>query len=358
MHRHAHHSDPQSEWVRWIDIEGRQRLLAFCFMFDTHQSLYHEQNRSIAYNAEVSSRLFLPCSENIWNAMSALDWQAQYAGYAPQPLHQVEQDLKSIANGTLFMHGLVICSFASRLPARDDLKYPNKFSQDRVPLPLTNLGNLFPSAPWIHIYLALYHTPLHDLLAIAGDTWVFGKKITPPSAFHSAQSRLKAWCSSPNAAAATHHACRHLTYLLTQPYTPRTSSPGPSFSFLSDYWAYYVSALICWAFGTRHHSAHPSSNTISRSNSSTAVNTGEAESFPSGDQARSKALKYVSAILEFAAEDLLTPKAHMRGDTASVIVAVREHLEVDALGSKCMMLVDAVHVLTQIREGGKGKWFR
>jgi hypothetical protein len=48
----------------------------------------------------------------------------------------------------------------------------------------------------------------------------------------------------------------------------------------------------------------------------------------------------------------------MRGDTASVIVAVREHLEVDAHGSKCMMLVDAVHVLTQIREGGKGKWFR
>lgn len=63
-------------------------------------------------------------------------------------------------------------------------------------------------------------------------------------------------------------------------------------------------------------------------------------------------------MLSLTAEDLLTNKAHMRGETAAVIDAVRERLEIDALGGKCMMLVDAVHVLTQLKEPGRGKWFR
>jgi hypothetical protein len=355
--QHIQRRDAQSEWVQWIDTEARQRLLASCFMLDIHQSLYHEQNRSNVQLAECGSMLCLPCPENMWNTTSALDWQINQAGYSVQPLHRIEHDPSSqLVDGTnSFSQTLLICSFASRLPARADPKYPNDFFPDNAHPTVVNLRTLFPASPLAHIYLALHHTPLHDLLAIAGDTWVFGKKITPPAAFQSAQFRLKVWSSSLNAAAATQHACHILSLVLSQPYSDETQSYS-AFS-ISDYWAVYTSALICWAFGNRYQS--PSSGTISRSNSSNAIhNSGmDVDSPQTPVDARIRALSYIQGILELGTEDLLTSKAHMKGETAGVIDAVRARLEIDSVGSKCMMLVDAVHVLTRIKESGKGKWF-
>ena len=290
-------------------------------------------------SADIASILFLPCPEDTWNANNALDWQAQYGGHVSQRLHLFERDMKSIANRSSFTYGLVASYLASQLPPRDDLKYPNKISRDSVPLAITNLKDIFPTAPGAHTYLALYHTPLHDLLAIAGDTWVFGKKLTPPCAFRSAQARLKTWSLSLNAATATLHACHVLSFLYSHGSSPHT------IACISDYWAYYVSALICWAFGSRVHSSfspHASSSSSSSSPSS---------------HSRSKARKYISAMLSLHADDLHSSKGHMRGDTDGVIDMVREHLEIDAVGSKCMMLLEAVHVLSQLRELGKSKWW-
>jgi hypothetical protein len=308
-------------------------------MFDSHQSLFHEQNRSSTHFADISSILLLPCPDDIWNANCTLDWQARYVGHVSQPLHLFEQDMKSIATRSSFTYGLVSSYLASKLPPRDDPKYPNKTSRDRVPLTVTHLRDTFPTSPEAHIYLALYHTPLHDLLAIAGDTWVFGKKLTPPCAFRSAQARLKTWSLSLNAATATLHACQVLSVLSSQSNSPHT------IACISDYWAYYVSALICWAFGSRVHSSSSSSRSSSSSSSS------------SSSHARPRAQKYISAMLSLRADDLLTSKGHVRGDTDGVTDMVREHLEIDAVGSKCMMLVDAVHVLTQLKELGKSKWW-
>jgi hypothetical protein len=297
--------------------------------------MFHEQSRSNVHHADITSLLHLPCPDHIWNASTALDWQTQYRCYVPEPCHLFEGDLKSIANRSEFMHWLAMSSVVCRLPPREDSKYPNKISRDCVPLAVTTLREIFPTTLEAHACLALYNTPLHDLLAIAGDTWVFGKKLTPPSAFHSAQSRLKTWSTSLNAATATLHACHLLSTMLSLPSTFR---PAPC---ISDYWAYYVSALICWAFSSRHH---PSSSSRSSSSSSSS-------------QARHKAQKYVTAMLRVSAEELLTSKSHVREDAAGVIDAVCEYLEMDAVGSKCMMLVDAVHVLTQLKENGKARWW-
>jgi hypothetical protein len=78
----------------------------------------------------------------------------------------------------------------------------------------------------------------------------------------------------------------------------------------------------------------------------------------SADEAKLKALTYVNGMLELSTEDLLTSKAGMRGDTVGVIDAVRSRLEIEGVGGKCMMIVDAILVLTRIKEGGRGnRWF-
>lgn len=350
------HSSLHSDWTQWAENEGRQRLLAACFMFDIHQSIYHEQKRSDVHLEETASMLCLPCQDNLWNASTAKEWQSQSTDCTVQHLPLIEQDLSSqyVVSGSPFTQCLIICSLATRLPVRDDPTYPNYFLPNSMDSSIMSLQNLFPTSPLAHSYLALNHTPLHDLLAIAGDTWVFGKKITPPEAFHSAQSRLKQWSSSLAAAAATQHAC-HVISTVLQPQSPETNC-------VSDYWALYTAALICWAFGHRYSSSSSTApGSLSRTNSSTVINDStmdiDSPLTSSPDEAKLKALKYVNGMLELGTEDLLTSKASIRGDTVGVIDAVRSRLEIDGVGSKCMMIVDAILVLTRIKEGGRGKWF-
>jgi hypothetical protein len=312
-------------------------------MLDIHQSIYHEQKRSDVHVDEAASMLCLPCQDSIWNASSAEEWQAASADYTVQHLPLIEQDLSSqYVSGSPFTQCLYICSLATRLPPRSDPTYPNEFLPTSMDSTIISLRTLFPTSPLAHSYLALYHTPLFDLLAIAGDTWVFGKKITPPSAFHSAQSRLKIWSSSLAAAAATQHAC-HVISTILQPHGQ--SEPA----CISDYWALYTAALICWAFGHRH------SNSAAASNNSMDIDSPLASS---ADEAKLKALTYVNTMLELRTDRLLSCEPAIRGDTVGVIDAVRARLEIDGVGGKCMMIVDAIGVLTRIKEGGRGnRWF-
>jgi len=75
------------------------------------------------------------------------------------------------------------------------------------------------------------------------------------------------------------------------------------------------------------------------------------------DEGRLKALTYVNSMLELSTEDLLTSKASMRGETSGVIDVVRASLEREGAAGKCMSLVDAVLVLTRIKEGGRARFF-
>lgn len=332
-------------------------------MFDVHQSLYHEQKRSKAHADESNSLLFLPCPENLWDANCASEWQAQQTDFSVQPLHVLEQEISPsyLAGLSLFAQTLFTCSLARRLPARVDPTYPNDYVSESMHRTVANLRNIFPSSPLAHTYLALHYTPLHDLLAIAGDTWVFARKITPPSAFYVAQSRLKVWSNSLAAAAATQHACHVLSIALSQPYSTVGEGQTSSRVFdISDYWALYTSALICWAFGHKYQTIPSGSlSAISRSSSSTAIDTSMDMDSPRTptDEGKLKALAYVNSMLELGTEDLLTSKATMRGETSGVVDVVRARLEREGSGGKCMSLVDAVLVLTRIKEGGRARFF-
>ncbi|PVH80575.1 hypothetical protein DL98DRAFT_187095 [Cadophora sp. DSE1049] len=356
-------SSPNSEWFTWIEAESRQRLLSGCFIFDIHQSMYHQQPRSRVPRDLSSSLVCQPCPESLWTASNPSEWQAQRSSSNIQPVHLIEQDMdaQSVLTQLSFTQTLQCCWFVSRLPFREDPTHPNEHFPQAMHPDIENFMYLFPSTPLAHSYMALYHTPLHSLLAVAGDTWVFAQKISPPSAFQAAQSKLKAWSTSLAAAQATHHACELLAQTLSQPLT--FSSDGSMTSPLSsitDYWALYVSALICWAFGHRYQNltAGGTSGTLTRSSSSTEIRSMDAEDTPLSDDLRLKVLTYTNGMLELPIEELLTSKARMKGETAGIIDAVRQRLEIESVGNKCGLLVDAIVVLTKLRKtGGKTHWF-
>ncbi|TVY82717.1 Zinc finger protein [Lachnellula suecica] len=333
--------DLQSEWLQWVDNEARKRLLSASFVLDVHQSIYHDQPRSKASHIDPGP-FFLPCSENIWNASNPSEWQVQQSqsDYTPQQLQLAGQDLSAQGaafGGTAFSEHLLVCFHAARLPNREDIGHTN--DTQLLQPGIANLTFLTTST-LAQTYLALNYTPLHDLLAIAGDTWIFGKKITPPSAFHDASIRLKAWSSSPAAAQATLHACRVLSLNL---------NCQASSDRITDYWSVFVCVLICWAFGHRFQTAAQGSGNISRSSSSTSLNV---------DEHHNSADQYLSRMLALTASDLLAPAtAALKGDTAGVIAAVRQRLELESVGGACSLLVDCIGVLSKIGRSGKGKWF-
>jgi hypothetical protein len=350
--------DSYSEWCQWLENETRRRLLSACFMFDVHQAIYHQQCRFKAPTDESRFLICLPAHDHLWNATNASEWQAQRSDYKVHSLRLVEQDhfTQDILNTSSFTQSLLICWFASNLPPRQDPTYPNDFLPHSMHPSIEKFMTFFPNSPHAQTYFALYHTPLHDLLAIAGDTWVFAQKITPPSAFHSAQYRLKTWSTSLAAAQATHHACKILSESLTQTWTSSPDGRPDTAPCISDYWSIYVSALICWAFGHRYqNSSSGSSGTLSRSNSSTAIGAMEIDEAPVPDSVQLKALKYANDMLELSVEELLTSKAAVKCDTTGVIDAVRQRLEFDSVGNKSGLLVDAVTVLNKIKEGGRAK---
>lgn len=356
-HQTTQQSGLHTDWMQWADTQARQRLLVACFIFDNHQSLYHEQKRSEVHLEETVSLLSAPCQDedDLWNAPTAVEWQAKSVDSNAQHLSHIEQDISSrcVISQSPFAQTFDICSLASRLPPREDPTYPSNFFPHSIDSVVLSLGTRYSNSPLACSYLALHHTPLHDLLAIAGDTWVFGKKITPPSAFHSAQARLKVWSASLAAAAATQHAC-HIISTLLQPQPKEVSG-------VSDYWAFYTAALICWAFGHRYQPSSSGPNgTLTASTPLTAVDGSMDIDSPltaSADEAELRAITYINGMLELDTEDLLTSKASMRGDTVGIIDAVRSRLELENVGGKCMMIVDAILVLTRIKEGGRGKWF-
>jgi len=208
----------------------------------------------------------------------------------------------------------------------------------------------FPTSPLAQSYLALSYTPLHDLLAIAGDTWIFGKKITPPSAFHEASKRLKMWSSSPAAAQATLYACRVLSLNLT--------GQTNGVECITDYWGLYVAVLICWAFGHRFQTTAGGSGNISRNSSSEALNAMNVDEAQSTNEARLKALAYIDGMLALDVNRLLQKNtASLKGNTSGVIATIRQRLERDSVGGACSMLIDCIGVLSKISKTGKGNWF-
>ncbi|KAK6605065.1 hypothetical protein H4I96_05647 [Botrytis cinerea] len=313
-------------WLLWVDTESRQRLLCLCFIFDIQQAMYHQQKRARPYMD--SSTLYTPCSEVLWDSTNAADWATNTTGSnIGQPLNvmQHQHTQENRVEPSYFAQSLNICFLTSQLPGHVDPNhhYPNDHQIHNIYPTILELVTLSPGSSMAYTHIALYHTPLSDLLAVSGDTWIFSQKITNQIHFREAQSRLRTWSSSLAAATATHYACRILLSEFSAPYIPSSNNNTAQHSpDLSHYWSLNIAALICWAFGHRV------------SGNSGAFTALDFDTSPeaSGD-VRLDALMYLSSMVELDNKDLLTSKATLRRKTSCVIDAVRARLEIDSVGA-------------------------
>jgi hypothetical protein len=345
-------SGTQETWIWWLETEGRRRLSCACFLLDVHQSLYHQQERCKVSKGIKSPILFAPCPDSIWNLDNSFSWEAQRHSLIDTPIQVPARDPRSQhLNCGLFNQSLIVALLAARLPPREDHSDTHHLPPHSIDPMVELLAHHFPNSPLALTYLMLHHTPLNDLLAISGDTWVFSVKVSSPTAFQISQTRLRIWSSSLEAAQATQYACKILSEAFSD--TENLQPPKNSDIFLSDYWRIYVSALVCWAFG--HRQPPVNSATLSRDGSTMGLSDQADESTP--EDIRLRALNYTRRISEFSPKDLLANKASSKMDMSAVLDATRHHLAIESVGNKCGLLVDAVTVLGKIKDGGKGRWF-
>ncbi|KAK4142068.1 uncharacterized protein C8A04DRAFT_13522 [Dichotomopilus funicola] len=476
------HLSVHERWHNWIDTESRRRLLAACIFVDIHAAVYQQQGR--VQDTDLSTQLIplLGRATELWACGSAEEWVSILAAdpgalqpeHFPPSLEHLTADgvaarslpdrmiilsvlaqhltptsrgvsnqgggfLSSSPRTTSLSPGSTPCPeldphnyhhgpFHPPPPQHNARMISSSFSFDAE----ERIATLFPTCPIGQTYLALHHTPLRDLLAVSGDSWVFSQKGIPEASFLEHRKRLRAWVgaamSGKSVIRATVHAARailgfmgHLpsaqqqnsSYYGYEEQLPDYESLSLSFSSwninISDYWAMYVCALICWAFahsaspahlnqtqnqpqsyiqgragGSRnttntastttgssssmtltlplsHSRPHPYSHSSSPSLSSSAIPSPQINSptptpTPTTTKQESTALTWLRNIATSAAG----PRLEINAAAAIGVVAlVRRRLEADWLGSKCRsrLYVDAVGVLGKVEEGAGWRWF-
>ncbi len=336
-------------WREWIEWEVRQRLRAACFMLDTHQKFCYEQRRCQARATAENTFIKVPCSMSLWAAPTSQQWFEVIQSLdctAVRLIHPENMSAAEISRLPLSAQADAGGIVFELLPSRDQAPLPTLGLATNARL-INTLTSLFPQFIHTHGYLALYHTPLHQLLSLTGNTWLFGQKLTSHSDIDAIPQAVRIWASSPAAAQATWHACHLLRHTFKD-----VSDIDKPFRGVSEYWFLYTSTIIVWAFGYR-----PSTLSASVSSSTSISRRASSVTLAAEDLAniKSAALAWTEAMIDLKPENLIN--SQLRTDTGPVIDAARLRLQQEALMShgRSGMLLDACGVLDRIREGRK--WF-
>ncbi|KAI1093145.1 hypothetical protein F5B19DRAFT_501682 [Rostrohypoxylon terebratum] len=359
-------STRHDRWNEWIDNESRRRLLAACFVLDVHASVYYQQHlmKPFPMSTTPPIPLIRPTTE-LWAAQSLESWEALIDSLSsntePTTLTS-EITAEQVADAPWLDQTVFLASEALRLPKRsspsllDLTAEVNETSTERI-------TRLFPGSSVGNTYLALHYTPLHDLLAVSGETWLFTKKVASFQIFQQHKRRLQHWCTTLHAGVAVRFAakallafidCSNHNTLNATVISNMEEEEGRDGSWhmldISDYWGLYVCALICWALG--HRSMGRGTNAGSDLTSSYNYNHSNANS---GEKGEREAVRWLKTVADLSSKKALNMRG--RKETMAIVSMVRRRLEDEAVGSKNRLLVDATRTLKNLEERGNVKWF-
>ncbi|KAK2593685.1 hypothetical protein QQS21_008592 [Conoideocrella luteorostrata] len=335
-------------WSTWIYVESCRRLLSACFLLSVHGMCYHEQPYNAVLGVEnmAASRFDIPLSGStttLWEARNADAWAAiDMSTIKLTTVGDVMQDESSSKiENPAFDVSLVIAAHALRLPTRQSreevvlVEDASSFNSNDL-----LMSKYFGRRPGATTYIALHYTPLHVLLAVSGDSWVFNKKIPDASVFAEHKRKLGQWRNSGSSAIATVFAARAIRDFLSLVEVPGNGIASAPATYgagvckdISDYWGLYVCTLICWAFG----------------------HVGKRSIIEKRLPARTRAISWIHNVAEMEPGQLQASPG--REDSQAIVGFVRDILEKDCLGGRNILFADSVGVLRKLEEVDNWSWF-
>ncbi|KUI72814.1 Zinc finger protein zas1 [Cytospora mali] len=358
-------STNEERWHTWLEAETRRRLLTFCFILDNHASMYQQQPPA-RNDIDPSIITLTGPSSPLWEAKSADEWAAVLADnpaagnvqYLPHPNTLTPEEV----TGHSYLDQIVILHAETlRLPRRrysrsaaDKNDELDNFSTDELRTPTTasfgqNFRGTKPEDCIVHLfskadtkisadaYLALHYTPLHDLLAVSGDSYVFCQKVLLAPTYLEQQKRLRAWAEGRTATT-------------TSPTSPTGGSGGGLDSPLSAVKATVHAARALVGFLDRGADA---------SNGVTPYVTCISEYWAmyGGAMGEDEAVAWLRLVSEASQPEQVARMRGRREASAGVVSMVKRRLEADCVGPRSQLYVDAVGVLKKLEEGVNRRWF-
>jgi hypothetical protein len=334
-------------WKKWVHEESVRRILAACFLLDIHTSCYFKQPPVSAQGLDYSSvaRLHVPLSagmDDLWNAVDYRTWNS-LARKRPK-LRSLSNTLgpcltaDAIVKAPPFDAAIMLAGCVLQLQTP---KSPEGNSRRRNSVPsfstdVTQLASLFQGSGTAHAYLAFHHTPVHEVLSVSGDSWLFNEKILQARIFMEHQQTFTNWSKSKEATVAAFFAVRGIASFLN--LTRETAGDLHehlvagrlvTWTDISDYWGLYVCTLICWAWGQ---------------------GTTKPRADRKGDASKRTAIDWILTATQSDLIDL--GEWTRRRETRAVVCLVQDVLERGCPGGRNRMFSDAVSVLKKLSDRG------
>lgn len=233
-------------------VQCKQRLLAACYVLDSQHATLFGRPRMSCYSGS-GMELPFPTSLVSWDGqrrpqqrLEPYDrvWQALDGGNMDQPAQRRPHDV--------FQSSLMIACLTDSSGDIDSF-HPSDPNKDFTPI-----AGAMQQSPQIRLayntFMLCKHTPIRDLLAVAGESWVMAEKLCNQADFVAAQMEARDWASAAGYPAdysaagldekqqapvqkALRHALRIMELHMNHPKT----------GLLFQEWSVYLAAVVIWA---------------------------------------------------------------------------------------------------------------
>ena len=208
-------------YQKWVNLETRRRILLAAFILDTHRSIFFNQPPHLTFSLAQGPHLPKPCSKGLWDCVDPAAWFALLSQQLSQPhnsSHAPLSPFQTSVNQCLALH--------------------HHSPPPKTPLP--------PNDSTHHALLVATHIPITSLLIVAGESWLFARKVEDLSQWEAAKAQLRDWRGSDASPQAAWHASQLLRTVFGREGEQGVNTTRMG---LHEQWCIYLAALVCWAYG-------------------------------------------------------------------------------------------------------------
>lgn len=237
----------------WVEHETRRRIFHACSVLDAQQVALFEQRPTIVSHSNIQvhdakGSVDLPCDEGLWEASTIEEWSAKAADCVYQDLNEARANYQSssVSDYSFFQHQIINANASAAQRCSEEIESPPR----AVGAPVSKTRFNY------HVFQMAKHIPIRNLLIVAGESWLLGRKIEQETEYNQAKHIIREWVnqatgSNPrkqvaNILQAHWHALKVLRMVVDPNQGLQTFR---STNMLHEDWSIYVAALVCWAHG-------------------------------------------------------------------------------------------------------------
>ncbi|KAF2475328.1 uncharacterized protein BDR25DRAFT_101802 [Lindgomyces ingoldianus] len=180
-------------WSQWVELSSQQHLLLCCYILESQQTtLLARQPQPSILQTTSGFGLPFPAHAALWDATDHTEWgmAAQQYLHFPTYVYEITPET-SVGPFDSFQSSLLIAAYYNHFSnAMPYLSGPSLVVIDHLldQSPLTKHRLL--TAKLLQV------TPIRELLAVAGESWILSEKVTSPPDFANCKATLRTWVSA------------------------------------------------------------------------------------------------------------------------------------------------------------------